>query len=107
MNVSGASSIVTGERCIELQDSILVGELDTTIHSVVDVASIGSVAVAVSNNAAVYASTVAVPGLEGDLLDRLASRGVDDLDIERQGYTRVAVSNILADILARDPYARC
>ena len=103
MNVGGASSVVTGESCVELQDSVLIGELDATEHRVVDVASIGSVAVAVRNNASVHTSAVAVPRLEGNLRDRLASRGVDNLDIERQGHTRVAVSNILTDILARNP----
>lgn len=106
VNVGGASSVVTRERCIELQDSILVGELDTTVHGVVDVAGIGRVAVATSNNATVHAGTVAVPSLEGNLWDGLAGCGVDDLDVKCQRYTRVAVSDVLADILARDPYTK-
>lgn len=104
MNVRGASGVVTGEGCVELQNTVLIGELDATEHGVVDVAGIGSVAVTASNYTAVHTGTIAVPGLEGNLRNRFASRGVDDLNVERQRYTRVAVSNILADILARDPY---
>jgi len=106
MDVGGTSSVVAREGCIELQDSVLIGELDATEHGVVDVASISSVAVATSNNAAIDTSAVAVPRLECNLWDWFAGRGVDDLDVERQGHTRVAVSDVLADILAGDPYAK-
>lgn len=82
MNVSGASSVVAWKCRVELQDAVLVGELNTTEHSVVDVARVSSVAVATSNNTTVHAGAIAVPGFKGDLRDWLASCGVDDLDIE-------------------------
>lgn len=105
--MSGASSVVAWKCRVELQDTVLVGELNTTEHSVVDVARISSVAVAISNNTTVHAGGIAVPGFEGDLRDGLASCGVDDLDIECQGHTRVTISDVLTDILARDPYTKC
>lgn len=103
VDMRGASSVMTREGCIELQNSVLVGKLDATVHGVVDVTGISSVAVAASDNTAIHTGTVAVPRLEGNLWDWLTSRGVNNLDVERQGYTRIAIGDILADKLARDP----
>ena len=44
-----------------------------------------------------------MPGLKRDLWERLAGRGIDDLDIESQRHTRVAVSDVLANVLTRNP----
>lgn len=104
MNVSCASSVVTRKGGVKLQNTVLVAKLDAAEHGVVDVARIGSVAVATSNYTTVHTSAVAMPGLKGNLRDRLTGPGVNDLNIESQGYTRVAISDVLADVLAGNPY---
>lgn len=103
MDVCSASSIVTWEGCVELEDTIFVAELDTTEHGVVEIGGISGVAIAASDHTTIDTCAVAVPCLEGDLRDRLTSPGVDDLDIKSQGYTRVTISDVLADVFARDP----
>lgn len=103
MDVGSASSVVAGESRIELQDSVLVAELDTAEHGIVEVGCIGNVAVTVCDNATVNTSGVAVPCLESNLRDWLASVGIDELDIESQRHTWVAIGNVLADVFARDP----
>lgn len=107
VDVRGTSGVVAWECRVELQDTVLIGELDTTEHGIVDVARISRVAVAVGNYTTVHAGTVAVPGFESNPGDRLASCGVDDLDIECQGHARVAISDVLTDIFARDPCMGC
>lgn len=82
MHVRGAPSVVAGEGCIELQDAVLIAELDTTEHRVVNVACIGSIAITASNHAAVDTSAVAVPQFKCDLRDWLAGLGVNDLYIK-------------------------
>src|SRR5690242_8149581 len=103
MDVGSASGVVAGESRVELQDSVLIAELDATEHGVVDVACIGNVAVTGCNNATVYTSGVTVPCLESNLRDWLASVGIDELDIESQRHTWMAIGDVLADVLARDP----
>ncbi len=104
MNVSGATSVVTWEDCIKLQDTVLIAELNAAEHGVVDVACIGRVAVAFIDDTAVHTSAVAVPGLKRNLRHRLASVGVDDLNIDYQRYTRVTISDVLTDELAGNPF---
>jgi hypothetical protein len=45
-----------------------------------------------------------VPGLERDLWEGFAGRGIDDLNIERQRHTRVAISDVLANVFTRNPF---
>lgn len=104
MHVCSASSVVTGEGCIELQDAVFVAELNTTKHCVVNIACIGRITIAASNHAAVHTSAVTVPKLKCYLRDWLAGLGVNDLDIESQWYARIAVSDVLADVFARYPW---
>ena len=103
VDVSSASSVVTREGGVELQNTVLVTELDTAEHGVIDVARVSSVAVAASDYTTVDTSTVAVPGLKSDLWDGFTGVSVNDLNIESQRHTRITLSDVLADILARDP----
>ena len=106
MDVSGASRVVTREGGVELQNTVLVAELDTAEHGVIDVARVSSVAVAASDYTTVDTSTVAVPGLKSDLWDGFTGVSVNDLNIESQRHTRITLSDVLADILARHPWSR-
>jgi hypothetical protein len=45
---------------------------------------------------------IGVPGFEGYIGDGLAGVGVDELNIEGQGNALLAISNVLADQLARN-----
>lgn len=103
VDVSGAPSVVAGESGVVLQDTVLVGELDTTEHRVVDVACISRVTVAASNNAPVDTGAVAVPGFKSNLRDGLTSPSVNDLDVECQRHTWVAIGDVFANIFARNP----
>lgn len=106
VDMCGAPSVVSGEGCVELQDAVLVAELDTAEHGVVDIGGVGGVAVSACDYTAVDTGAVAVPCFEGDLGDWLASSGVDNLHVESQRYTRVAVRDILTNVLTRHPCCR-
>jgi hypothetical protein len=119
VDVRCASSVVTREaaccqltvqqlchsysRRVKLQDAVLVAELNSTEHGVVDVARIISVAVAASDHSTVHTRAVAVPRLKRDLRHRLTGPGVNYLNVKSQWYTGVAIGDILADIFTRDP----
>lgn len=103
MNVRGATGVVAGKDGVKLEDAVLVAELDAAEHGVVDVAGIGRVSIATSDHTAVDACAVAVPCLKSNLRNRLAGRGIDELDVESQWYSSIAISDVLADIFARDP----
>lgn len=94
---------VTGEQGLESDDTVIVGLLNTTEGSVVDVAQIGSVTVSAGNDATVDTSGVAVPHLRVSLRDGLAGVDIDDLDVERQRNTGLALDNVLTNELARHP----
>lgn len=104
MNVSGASSIVARESSVKLQDSVLIAELNTAEHGVINVGCVSRVSVSVSNYATVHAGGIAVPGFERNLRNGLAGRGIDDLNIKCQRHARVAISNILTNVFARNPW---
>lgn len=45
---------------------------------------------------------IGIPGLESYVGDGFAGVGVDDLDVKGQGNALLAISDVLADQLARD-----
>ena len=60
------------EYRVELNNARTVGFLDASKGGVVDVARISAVSVAPCDNTAVYASRIAVPQVEIDVLDGFA-----------------------------------
>lgn len=100
VDVGGTAGVVTGEDGLELSNTIIVGQLDTTQPGVVDVGLVGAVTVAAGNNTGVDTGRVAVPHLEVDIRDGLASVDINDLVVKDDIQTTLLLDDVLADILA-------
>jgi hypothetical protein len=94
---------VAGEQSLESNHAVIVSQLNTTKHSVVDVGQVTLVAVPASDNATIDTRGIAVPDLGVGLRNHLAGVHVDDLNVERQRDTGLVLDNILADELACYP----
>jgi hypothetical protein len=94
---------MTREKSLKGYDTIRIRLLDSTMESVVQVAGVIDVSIAVGNNARVHTRAVAVPDLEESFRHRLARVHIDDLNVERKRYTRLILGDVLADELALDP----
>lgn len=92
MSVNCAAFIMAWEYGFEGGDAIGVSSLNTTEES-----RVPSNIIAVSYNAGVVASGVAVPDIDVDIWDGLAGGNVDVLNFEVKGDTGLAFSNILAN----------
>jgi hypothetical protein len=62
-----------------------------------------TIAIALCLNAGVDTSGVTPPHLDVSISDRLASRGVDDVDIQMSDSTLLSCQDILADELTSNP----
>lgn len=102
VDVGGAGGVVAGEDGLELGDTVGVGLLDTAEPGLVDVGLVGGVTVAGGDDAGVDTGGVAVPHLEVDVGDGLASVNVDDLVVKDDVDTLLLLDDVAADILARD-----
>lgn len=91
------------EYGVEGNDTIRIGNLDTTVESSIQVRLISRVTVAACHNTGVNTCSVAVPGLEVYLWDWVARVDIDDLDVERQGNSALAICHVFTDEFARDP----
>lgn len=100
VDVGGTAGVVAREDGLELSNTIIVGQLDTTQPGVVDVGLVGAVTVAAGNNTGVDTGRIAVPHLEVDIRDRLASVDINDLVVKNDIETTLVLDDVLADILA-------
>jgi hypothetical protein len=94
--------VVTREDGLVLGDTVDVRLHDSAQEGVVQVGEIVTVTVAGGGNTGVYASGIAVPNVHVDSRDRGASAGINELDVEVQRDTRLAISNVATDQLAID-----
>lgn len=93
---------MTREDRVELNDSIIIGLLDATESSVVQVGSIVRVAIAIGLHTRVDTGGVAAPDIGPDSDERLAGVHVDELDVRHEGDTDLILGEVGADILAQD-----
>lgn len=93
---------MSGHKSLELDDTIAIGLLNTTQESCIKVARVVVITIATGRNAGVDPSRIAMPKIKIDSRDGLASGGVNDLDVQRQGNTSLILSNVFADQLAVD-----
>lgn len=73
---------------------------NTTEPGAVDIGLVTRFTIATGHDARVDTSGVAVPEVDVDLRDRLASVDIDDLDINGHGHTELRLRHISADELA-------
>jgi len=99
MDVRRTAGVVTGENTVELNDTVIVGLLDTTKEGGVE-------AGLRATDARVDASGVAVPHLDEVVGDGLASVDVNDLVVEGDRHTALTLGNILAYELARNIFEK-
>lgn len=96
------AGVVSRHDRLVLSDAVNVSLHDSTQERCVQVGQIVRVAVARSRDARVDSRGIAVPEVHVDGRDRLASAGVDELDVQIERNTLLAVRNIAADQLAID-----
>lgn len=97
VGVDGTALVVAGEDGLELDDTVVVGELDTTEEGGVQAGLAGL-------DAGVDTGGVAVPDVDGDLGDGIAGVDVDVLDLEEDGDTvaELGLDDVGAHVLADD-----
>lgn len=118
--VGSATSVVTGEDGLKLGNTILVGLLQATKECVVQIFLVVRVAVAFRLDARVntldfvsicfrlYVDNmityrrIAVPDIHVDLRNRLASLGVDKLDVEEKRNTLLILRDVRANQFTSD-----
>lgn len=96
------AGVVSRHDRLVLSDAVNVSLHDSTQERCVQVGQIVRVAIARSRDARVDSRGIAVPEVHVDGRDRLASAGVDELDVQIERNTLLAVRNIAADQLAID-----
>jgi len=94
MSMSGASLVMSREDCLKLNDTIMIGDLNTTKESGVQT-SLGA-------NAGVNTSGIAVPNVSGQIGDSIAGGDINVLDLEEQ---RHSVAELLLDDVGSQVFA--
>lgn len=97
VNVSSTASVMTREHCIKLNDTIVIGLLNTATEGGVKTTLAGG------GDTGVDAGSVAVPSVDQDLGHSSTGSDIDKLDIEMQRHTRLAIGHLAADELASNP----
>jgi hypothetical protein len=94
--VDSAAGIVTRDNGVELSNTVSVGSLDSTESGGVETT------LARSRDTRVDTSGIAVPNVNQEILNSSAARSINELKIEVQRNTRLAISDVGSDQLARD-----
>lgn len=102
MNVVCTRGVVSGDDRDELEHTILIGGLDTAKECLVEVGGIGGIAVAAGCNTRIDTGCVAVPEVQGNILQGLTGVGVDNLDIQVQRDALLILGDVLAEQLSDD-----
>lgn len=122
MNVGCTRGVMAWEDREPLRNTVLIGLLDATNEGSVDIGSVGGFAIAASNynngsitaphtegqtsvmltNSRVNTGSVGRPDIDVDIGDGLASRDVDEFNVEVGGNALLVLANVVADILAVD-----
>lgn len=102
MYVAGTAGIVTGKDGLEGGYAVLVGGLDASEESIVDVGSVRGITVTVGNDTAIDTRSVAVPDLEIEVRDGLAGVNIDNLVVEKEVDTLLVLGEVFANVLATD-----
>jgi hypothetical protein len=104
VDVGGSAGVVTGEDGLELGNTITVGLLDASEPGVVDVGLVRAITVAACDNTGVNTSGIAVPHLQVQIRNRLASLDINDLVVKDQVNSLLVLDEVLTDVLASDVY---
>lgn len=102
MDVGGSAGVMTREKGQELTDTILVGLLNATQESLVDVAQVGRIAVTLGVDTGVDTSRVTVPHLKVDIRHRLTGINVDHLIVEDDLGPLLIFDDTVSDVFAGD-----
>lgn len=102
MHVDSTSNVMAREDGLELHHAVDVCLLHGATERRVDVGEIIGVAIAWVDNSRVNTSSVAVPDVHEDGWDRVAARGVNELNVEEQRHARLVFGHVAANDLAID-----
>lgn len=97
--VDGASNVVPWVDTLESSNTVSISLLDAAEESCIDVGQIRRVAIALGDYTRVYTRGVAVPELEVNAGNRLAGVDVDDLVVQDDRNSTLAIGDIGADEL--------
>lgn len=92
--MDGTTGVVTRDNGVELCNAVVISGLDTTESGGVETALTGG------RDTRVDAGGIAVPKINVKILNSSAVGDVDELKVEVDGNTTLAISDILADQLA-------
>jgi hypothetical protein len=104
MDVSRSAGVMAREDGLELRNTITVCLLDSAKPGLVDVGLVGAVAITICDDTGVNTGGVAVPHLEVDIGNRVASLDVDDLVVEDDVESALLFDDVLSDVLTSNVY---
>jgi hypothetical protein len=102
VDVDRTTGVVAWEDRLELHDTIGAAGLDATQEGRIGVALVVKVAIAVGNDTGVDTSGVAVPDIRIDILQRLTSVDINQLQVQEQWHTRLVFGDVAADEFTGD-----
>lgn len=106
MYMNGAAGVVTRENGLEIDGAVIPCDLDASHSLILKIGLVGWVAVHEADDTTIYTRRVGRPNLDSRVFQSLAGVDIDDLDVHVQVDTFLAVSDILANMLASDILSR-
>lgn len=94
--MNSTASVVTRDNGVKLSNTIGVGGLNTTEAGRIETT------LSTGRDTRVNTSGIAVPDVNQEILNGSAARGIDELKVEMQRNTSLAISNVGPDQFARD-----
>ncbi|KAL3435220.1 hypothetical protein BDV09DRAFT_168027 [Aspergillus tetrazonus] len=101
-NVDHTTGVMAWEDRFELHDTIGAAGLDATQEGRIGVALVVGVAIAVGNDTGVDTSGIAVLDIGIDVLQRLTSVDIDQLQVQEQWHTLLVFGDVAADEFTGD-----
>ena len=89
-----------------MHDTLVVTRIDATAESVVPVAGISNVSIALGDNAGVDAGGVCLPEVDVESGNGLAGVHVNDLEVDIKGNTLLIFNDVVTDQFSIDVYGK-
>ena len=103
MDMGRTAGVVTGEQSLELGHAVRVRFLNAAQERLVEVRGVVAIAVHRALNARVHTGGVAVPHIPVQILDWLAGVDVDELAVEDEWDSGLAIAHVGSDELSFHP----
>jgi hypothetical protein len=100
MNMNCTASIMARNDGLESNGAIVSGDLDTPQRLTLKICRVFWIAIHATDHATIHTGCISRPNLDRDVFERFASIHIHYLNVQIQVNTLLAISNILANVLA-------